>query len=98
MDERQETLEYLTGPVGISLEEAEQILADDDLFLNDPGSRYGYEPEEAIKVWGEAQEKLYHLSEVATEVFGIGVSVLLQDAWLRAAELRRRAEERAEDE
>jgi uncharacterized protein YoxC len=98
MDERQETLEYLTGPVGVSLEEAERIMADSDLLLNDPGSRYGYEPEEAMKMWGEAQEKLYHLSEVATEVFGIGVSVLLQDAWLRAAELRRRAEERAEDE
>jgi hypothetical protein len=38
MDGRQETLEYLTGPVGVSLEEAERILADYDLFLNDPGS------------------------------------------------------------
>jgi hypothetical protein len=46
-------------------------------------------------VWGEAQEKLYHLAEVATEVFGIGVSALLSDAWLRAAELRSRAEARA---
>jgi hypothetical protein len=96
MNERQETLEYLTGPVGVSPEEAERILADDDLFLTDPGSRYGLEGEEAIRVWGEAQEKLHHLAEVAGEVFGnVGVLMLLDNAAERAGELRRRAKERA---
>lgn len=97
---RQEKLAYLTEKVGVSPEEAERILADDDLFLTGPGSRYGFAAEEAIQVWGEAQEKLYHLSEAAWEgeVFGnVGVSMLLSDATSRAAKLRRRAEERVRE-
>src|SRR5919112_2088665 len=98
MAERQEMIEYLTGPVGVSPEEAEQIMADDDLFLSDPGSRCGYEPEEAAKVWAEAQDKLLHLAEAASEgeLFdNMGVSMLLNNAWLRAAELCRRGVGRA---
>ncbi len=79
--------EYFTGPVGVSPEKAERILAD-DLLLTDPGSRYGYEPQKAIELWSEVQEKLFHLSEAAMggDVFGSGgVWMLLQDAWLRAA-------------
>jgi hypothetical protein len=94
----EEMRDHLTVKVGMSAEEAEWILADGDLFLTDPDSRYGYASQEAMKVWGEAQEKLLHLWEAATRgnVFGNdGVGMLLQDAWLRAGELRKRAEERA---
>jgi hypothetical protein len=66
VDERQEMFEYLIGPVGVSPEEAEPILDDDDLFLTNPGTRYGYEPRDAIRVWAEAQVKLNHLSEAAS--------------------------------
>ena len=99
MDERQEMFEYLIGPVGVSPEEAERILDDDDLFLTHPGTRYGYEPRDAIRVWAEAQGKLNHLSEAASngDVLGnTGVSMLLWDAASRAEELRRRTRERAE--
>jgi hypothetical protein len=54
-----------------------------------------------VKVWAEAQDKLLHLAEAASEgeLFdNMGVSMLLDNAWLRAAELCRRAEERAGDE
>jgi hypothetical protein len=98
MDKRRETVEYLIEKVGVSPEEAERIMADDDLFLSDPGSRCGYEPEEAAEIWAEAQDKLLHLAEAASEgeLFdNMGVSMLLDDAFLRAAVLRRRAEERA---
>jgi hypothetical protein len=102
MEERQETLEYVTGPVGVSLEEAEQILADDDLFLTDPGSRYGFDSdEEDARVWGEAQEKLQHLADAAWNgaIFeNEGVAMLLSDAASRVRELCRRAKERARDE
>ena len=101
MDERQETIEYLTGPVvGISPEEAELIMADDDLFLTYPESRYGYEPEEAAKIWDEAQDKLVHLLEaqIAGDIFGnVGISLLLDDAVQRATELRRRSKARAKE-
>jgi hypothetical protein len=98
MNERQETLVYLTEKVGMSPEEAEQVLADDDLFLTHPGVRSGFEAEEAVRVWDEAHEKLQNLHEAAWngDVFGNeGVSMLLGDAARRAAELRRRAKERA---
>ena len=97
VDGRQENLMYLTEKVGVSPEEAEQILADDDLFLTYPSCRYGFEAKEAIRVWGEAHERLNHLSEAAWQgdVFGnVGVSMLLSDAAERAGELRRRAEKR----
>jgi hypothetical protein len=96
--ERRDTVEYLILKVGVSPEEAELIMADDDLFLTDPGSRYGFEAQKAAEIWAEAQEKLHGLSEAPLEgeVFGnVGVSMLLDDACLRAAVLRRRAEERA---
>jgi hypothetical protein len=63
VDERQETYAYLTGPVGGSPEEAERILEDADLFLTPPGTREGFEPEEAVRVWSEAQERLFHIAE-----------------------------------
>jgi hypothetical protein len=98
MDEWRETVEYLIEKVGVSPEEAERIMDDDDLFLTDPSSRLGFEAEAAAEIWAEAQEKLHGLSEASSEgeVFGnVGVSMLLDDAYLRAAVLRRRAEERA---
>ena len=66
---QEEKFEYLTERVGPTLQEAEQILAD-DVFLTDSGFRYGFEPEETAKVWAEAQEKLEHLAEAAlTEAY-----------------------------
>ena len=61
----------------------------------------GFEAEEAVQVWDEAQEKLFHLSAAqwGGEIFGdnVGVSMLLSDAASRAEELRKRAEERARE-
>lgn len=99
-NEEEDEFDYLTEKVDVSPEEAERILADEDLFLIPPGTRYGYEPQEAMEVWAEAQDKLNHLSEAASDgdLFGnVGVSMLLWDAASRAAELRKRTEERVRE-
>jgi len=93
----EEELAYLTERVGMSPEEAARILEDADLFITTLGSHYAFEPEEAVRVWGEAETKLDHLAQAASlgSVFGnLGVEMLLFDAATRATKLRKRAQER----
>ena len=54
MSEREKMLEHLVKEVGISREEAERRMLDDDLWVLQSERRFAPEDEEAVEEWRKA--------------------------------------------
>ena len=95
-DEREEWIEDLSGPEvppGPQRSEAELRVVDADLWILEPESLYGFEPEEAVEQWVRAVDALGCLAEVAAFINEATLQAV-QDARARAEEALRRARER----
>jgi hypothetical protein len=102
---REKMLKYLTSEyIGISREEAELLLADDDLWIVEPQRRFPFAGEEAVREWSKAVTFARFLcegfaagpfyGELANEFKG-AIQQMLWDMEERAKEALRRAKERA---
>ena len=93
-------LEYLTGErIGLSREEAEQMLVDHDLWLLHPATRFSIDDEEAVKQWGCAADFAEALGMMGLQngLVNEAATQLMLDAADRAREAQRRALQRLED-
>jgi hypothetical protein len=89
---------HLIKTWGLSREEAERIMEDEDLWLLIPEQRHAYmDAAEDVAEWERAYEFAYSLSDGFTECRAIydPTRQLLWDMCARAEEALRRARERA---
>jgi hypothetical protein len=93
------TIRRLTDVEGLSREEAERRLEDDDLWLVAPEQRFVWEPEEAERQWETAYDFAASLARGFTDSDAINHATcqLLWDMRERSREALRRARERAEE-
>jgi hypothetical protein len=61
MSEREKMLEHLVKEVGISREEAERRMLDDDLWVLQSERRFAPEDEEAVEEWRKAVSSFWSL-------------------------------------
>ena len=94
MEERHETFTYLVESVGVSADEADRMMRDDDLWLVPPALRMDLPDEEAIEEWRTACNVLADLVHVANNI-GLGTMVAVMDAQYRVGVALERARERA---
>ncbi len=98
MSEQEKTIEYLAKEVGISRENAELRMLDDDLWLLEPQGRYALPPgEETVREWRDAVEFLECLYLASQAVDNRALMHTLSDAHVRAIEALRRARQRAQE-
>ncbi len=101
MREREKVIEDLTSR-DWPRREAELVADDHDLWMVEPGARYAFEPEEAVRQWQQAVRVLWDLVDMgvsgsSSDVwFNEATSQALQDAEARGREALRRAERRLE--
>jgi hypothetical protein len=99
MREREQLIEDLTSRDWPRWE-AELVADDHDLWMVEPGVRYAFEPEEAVRQWQQAVRYLHDLVGMGAAGsssaiwFNEATSQALQDAEARAREALRRAQER----
>jgi hypothetical protein len=94
----QEEIAYLVKDIGLSPEEAERRLEDDDLWLLIPAQRFTFAPgEEDLGEWETAAGFAESLTDGFTDSGAINDATrqLLWDLRERSAEALRRARERA---
>jgi hypothetical protein len=92
-EERRETLAHLVEAVGFTVEEAERVMRDDDLWLLEPGLRLEVPDEEAVEQWRTADDTLEALIHVADNV-NLATMVAIMDARCRVEVALRRTKER----
>ena len=79
--------------VGMSVDEAERVLRDDDLWVAPPEMRLDVPDEEAIEEWTTAYYVLGDLMHVADRI-GLGITAVIGDAQARVQIALERARER----
>ena len=109
MSEREEMIKWLTGssldfpgkvPPGLSLEEAERRLLDDDLWILHPEFRYAAKtPEEALEQWRWVVSVMDRVADffVHEVCFNESAVNLVLDAEERGKEALRRAQKRLQE-
>ncbi len=100
--EYEEQIRYLTGRaggIGLSRDEAELRLLDDDLWLVPPEQRYTFESEAGAREWDEAARHFDHRAYIAQEdpMYSLAAAQLYQDAAYRARVLAYRVRERLQE-
>lgn len=99
MTEHEEAIRDLVdGPAGLTWEEAELRMRDDDLWILYPEGRYDGKIERAgaVEQWEEAVDFAYQLQYVAhSRLMNYAVRQLLSDIRDRSQEALHRARERA---
>ena len=85
----EKTLRRLMGDVGLTREEAEARLVDEDLWLVDPARRWAFEGEEGVRQW----ETAYAFARALAEGFADPPSPAINEATVQLLwDLRDRAE------
>jgi hypothetical protein len=100
MTERQEAIEYLTGPYGLDQEEAELVTRDLDLWILELEMRFAIEDEDAVEEWEQAAEFFGDYADMALHShknFNEAITHVLFYATRRAQEALRRAKDRARE-
>jgi hypothetical protein len=94
MTGKEEAITHLAGPpVGVSRRDAELRLLDDDLWFLGPEGRFGFEPEQAVRQWGETVDALGPFIHIAERMNDATYQAMV-DARARAVEALRRSQER----
>jgi hypothetical protein len=93
-EEQRETFAHLEERVGLTVDQAERAMRDDDLWVVPPELRLDVPDEEAVEEWRTAIDVLEPLVHVGNNI-GLGVSVALGDAHWRGSIALERARERA---
>lgn len=100
MTDREAMIEYLTSwEVGISRDDAERRLRDDDLWLVHPELRASLGDENAVCELERAQNELWALTDLTVQLwdsYSAVTRMALFDAEARVEEALRRARKRAE--
>ncbi len=98
MTEREETIQYLVQWVGISREEAELRMVDDELWILGPSGRYEFPAgEDSVKEWDRAVDALEGLYWASQAFENRAFMQAISDAHKRAKEALRRARKRAQE-
>ncbi len=94
----QEWVEYLVEKIGISREDAELRMVDDDLWVLHPGSRYPFPAgEDSVEEWDRAVDALEGLYWASQSLGNRAFKQAISDAHERAIAALYRARQRASE-